>query len=258
MKSHARCEKHCSISRSRRGSNPIYYVVTLTDNTEDAENRFVDASNVTRISEIRCVTHMVPTNHSFNSQDDLADDLKAICHDSKILCKMKVHAKKATYLTYKALCPFVQEAVLSGVRSSDWFSLHVDETNYKQDSFRGIFMRYCLPQSLQIKTTCIDLPNLLSANAENIVNAILKVIRESRLDYHKCISVMIDKCHTMRGSQSAVLVRLKEHFLNIVDIGGCSLHHIHSVSKHACQELGNDIEELVFTENWELARSSIT
>ena len=96
MKSHTRCEKHCFISCSRRGSNPISYVVILTDNTEDAENRFVDASNVTRISEICCVTHMVLKNHSFKSQDDLADDSKAICHDSKIPCKMKLHAIKAT------------------------------------------------------------------------------------------------------------------------------------------------------------------
>lgn len=49
----------------------------------------------------------------------------------------------------------------------------------------------------------------------------------------------------MRGSQSEVFVRLKEHFSNIVDIDGCTLLHMYNVSKHACQELGNDIEELV-------------
>jgi len=37
---------------------------------------------------------------------------------------------------------------------------------------------------------------------------------------------------------------LPYHFANIIDLGGCSLHHVANVAKHACSaaDLGNKIE----------------
>ena len=60
---------------------------------------------------------------------------------------------------------------------------------------------------------------------------------------------MSDNCNVMRGAKSGVVVRLKNElgFTGLVDVGGCSLHHIHNVSKHACDasKLGISVETLV-------------
>ena len=139
LKSHSRSEGHLKISRSRRNSQNISKLITSTVTEEsgdcDKQNALED---VAKTSEIRCVTRIVLKNQSFKSEDDLVEDLKAFCPDSKIPDKMKLHADKAAYLAQEALFPFVQETVLADVRSSDFYSLHVDEANNKSQNYLGI------------------------------------------------------------------------------------------------------------------------
>ena len=59
---------------------------------------------------------------------------------------------------------------------------------------------------------------------------------------------MSDSCNAMRGAKSGTVTRLKnEEFTNLVDLGGCSLHHVANAAKHACSaaELGDKVEALV-------------
>ena len=70
---------------------------------------------------------------------------------------------------------------------------------------------------------------------QSLADAVSEMIAECGLEKANCLAVMSDNYNVMRGSKSGVVVRLKNElgFTGLVDVGGCSLHHIHNVAKHA-------------------------
>lgn len=100
LKSHANGVAHGKISRSRKLSQPMPFPTT-------SQNTDADGSMIME-TEIRCVTRTVLKSRSFESEDDFVDDLQALCPDSKIPKKMRLHSNKIAYLAKEALFPYVR------------------------------------------------------------------------------------------------------------------------------------------------------
>lgn len=256
FKSHALSAKHRNASVTRKSSSSMeaYLVVDKErpNNKDDADASHGHLKDIVcaKTGEIRCIVRTILKNRSFESEEDIAGDLRAICPDSKVPPAMQLHRSKIAYMVTEALFPYMKEVVLEDARASPFFSLQIDEAN-KGTKYLAVVLRYLSPQQAQldvnVNIVCIDLPALSSTTAEDMALAVMKTITDCALDKGRCVGVMTDSCNAMRGAKSGLVVRLQEQLPNIVDLGGCTLHHIHNAAKYACDaaNLGVKVETLV-------------
>ena len=56
--------------------------------------------------------------------------------------------------------------------------------------------------------------------------------------------IMCDNCNAMRGERGGLVTCLQkeEELGQIIDLGGCSLHHVHNATKYAVGCLGHELE----------------
>jgi hypothetical protein len=170
-----------------------------------------------------------------------------------LLGRWSFEATKLKYLLTDAVFPYLKETALAEVRDAKWFALQIDEANigFKvglQTKYLGIVFRYMPKDAFKPNVVCLDLPDLPSTSAEQIASAVYDAVEQFGLKKDNCLAVMSDSCNAMRGAKSGTVVRLKTGgFPNLIDLGGCSLHHIANVAKHACAaaDLGAICEEVV-------------
>lgn len=184
--SHAGSDKHKSISSTRRGTGTLTSHIVKRckpdGNDSSTENVFSSA----RAAEIRCVTRIVVKGRSFESESDLCEDLKAICPDSNIPSKIQLHKTKISYLLTEALFPYLREVILTEVKATDWYALHIDESN-KGNKYLGIVLRYLPKDSFNVHSVCIDLPDLENASAESLATAVSQMTVDCGLTKSKCL-----------------------------------------------------------------------
>ena len=60
-----------------------------------------------------------------------------------------------------------------------------------------------------------------------------------------CIAVMSDSASVMRGQKGGVISILKKDNPNLLDVGGCSMHHVHNSVEKAMSSLGEELEEVI-------------
>ena len=122
------------------------------------------------------------------------------------------------------------------------FAMLIDESNQIQnEKFLNILVKYFWEGRVHTRFYKSVIVN--KATAQNIVSALCETLQEDGIPWSNVVQLMTDSPHVMRGKKSGVLTRLKdEHAPNIVDIGGCSLHHVANAVSHATSALGNDVE----------------
>ena len=69
----------------------------------------------------------------------------------------------------------------------------------------------------------LGLYDLVSCDAETVVNAILDVIVRFGIDIHYCRAFCRDGASTFQGNQSGVITHLQEHENNIIKMH-CHMH----------------------------------
>ena len=109
---------------------------------------------------------------------------------------------------------------------------------------RTVYIHYISPES----SRHLFQPHLPSTTAEQMATTVSDSVEQFGLKKINCLAVMSDSCNAMRGAKSGTVVRLKNGgFPNLIELGGCSLHHVANVAKHACAtaDLGVASEELV-------------
>lgn len=98
---------------------------------------------------------------------------------------------------------------------------------------------------LKIGTFVLDVPTLQTSTAETITTTVLKTVEHNGMNLSDCLSVVTDNCNTMAGKKNGVRVCLQSAGMPLLDIGGCSLHHVHNACKKAVDSLNSGVEQLV-------------
>ena len=86
------------------------------------------------------------------------------------------------------------------------------------------------------------------ANSDNLVAAILKLLRDDDLPLDNLIQIMSDSPSVMRGAVRGVVTVIKrDHAPHLIDISGCSLHTVSNAVKGALEKLDlyDELEEFV-------------
>ena len=89
-----------------------------------------------------------------------------------------------------------------------------------------------------IQIVFLDLKKCNKSNSDNLTRIVVECFQEHNLPWGNLIQVMSDSCSIMRGIHKGVVTQLRNKYAkHIVDIGGCSLHHVSNACEHALKEL---------------------
>ena len=114
------------------------------------------------------------------------------------------------------------------------------------------------PQTVFYKTVVVN-----KATASNIVSVIHKAFEEYSIPQENVLQFMSDSSNVMRGKHSGVFTQIKDKYIqHIVDLGGCSLHHVHNTVSYGIDGLSAELEGfavhvyILQASNWTVRRIS--
>ena len=79
-----------------------------------------------------------------------------------------------------------------------------------------------------------DFKNISKSNVDSITRLVVESIEEQGLSFDNCIQIMSDNVSANRGCHIGAVIQIKNKYANhLIDIGGCSLHHVTNACQHA-------------------------
>ena len=95
----------------------------------------------------------------------------------------------------------------------------------------------------KIVTDFLCLRSLGSATAAVLAEEVKEELKSRNIPLDNCVGIMSDSAHVMRGAKGGLISFLKKEHPQIVDIGGCCMHHVHNAASDAMSTLGHDLED---------------
>ena len=185
---------------------------------------------------------------SFLTSDHFKKLLPEMFPDSAIAAGMKCSRTKTMYtIRYGISVANVEK--LREKLSKSIFSILIDESNKKYgEKFLCIMVKFYDEEKKMVQTKFLDLKKCNKSKSDDITKLVEESMVDNKLSYDNLIQIMSDNCNVMRGVHNGVVTQLKDkHAKHVIDIGGCSLHHISNACKHALKELFRfeELEEFV-------------
>lgn len=186
--------------------------------------------------------HDVPVNISENIQELFI----SMFPDSKIAQQFTCARTKATYLITDGFGYSVHSSLVDRLKETK-FSILIDESNKIQgQKYLHILVRYFANEEQSVITEFYKAVIVNQGRAENIITAINAAFEEDNIPWNNVLQIMSDSPNVMRGSVKGVIAQIKKTYAPyLLDIGGCSLHHIHNTVSYATSAFGEEIESFV-------------
>lgn len=129
------------------------------------------------------------------------------------------------------------------------FSLLIDESNSIMcTKYLHILVRFFYENSRKVLTTFYRALPVNKGDADSMIGAIHTALSDDEIPWSNVLQIMSDSPNVMRGRFTGVLSKIKSQYApHLLDVGGCSLHHVHNAVSYAIDALDEDVEE--FTVN---------
>lgn len=204
-------------------------------------------------AEILFALKLVYSNYSFRSYADIVDVCKTAFVDSQVAQNMQLGASKVSYLIVHSLAPHFKTMFLADCRSgTGYFTIHFDETTTRQVKKQlDMHISYWSEKWRQITTVYIDSVFLGHATADTLEEVIMKFIEDQNLDARKLLQLSMDGPAVNLSFQRKMNAHLQQKGVdNVIDIGTCSLHPVHTAFTKGIETLQFDVDQFandVFT-----------
>ena len=119
------------------------------------------------------------------------------------------------------------------------FTLMIDESNKNYgENYLCIMVKLFDEQIKSIEVKFLNLKECNSSTADAITQLISECFDEYNLPFDNLIQIMSDNASVMRGCYKGAINQIKtKHAKRLIDIGGCSLHHVANAVEHASKHL---------------------
>ena len=174
---------------------------------------------------------------SFVTNDHVTKLFPKMFPDSAVAAGFKCCKTKSTYIIKDGIAVANLEKLKEKL-TDKVFSILIDESNknYAENFFCIMVKFYDELKGIQI--VFLDLKKCNKSNSDNLTRIVVECFQEHNLPWGNLIQVMSDSCSIMRGIHKGVVTQLRNKYAkHIVDIGGCSLHHVSNACEHALKEL---------------------
>ena len=231
---HAKKDKHQKAFKLSRESNISSFAKRVEpeqrDNTVKADIKWA----------LFCAENDLPLAIS----DAAGKTFASMFPDSKIASQFSSARTKTSYQVTDGLGPTLHETLVKKMQENK-FSVLIDESNKLQGTkYLHILVKFVDQDQLSQTTAFYKAVVVNEATAENIVNAMKEAFVKDHISWDNVLQIMSDSPAVMRGRLNGVIARIKRTLApNILDYGGCSLHHIHNAVSYGTDAFGEEIEE---------------
>ena len=175
---------------------------------------------------------------AFLMSDHLAKNLFKMCPDSAIAAGFKCARTKTNYLITHGLAPDIQDKLISKLKDVP-FALMIDESNKQYGKrFLVSMVKFFDKEKNQVSERFLDVSICNKGSSDDITQQVAEMFVRNQLNYENLIHIMTDNPNVMRGKYTGVVKQITSKYANhVVDIGGCSLHHVANSVKNSLPEL---------------------
>lgn len=196
-------------------------------------------------AEIQASLSLAEHNIPFMYADHFDELIKVAFEDSNVASSFHSKRTKASYLLTDGLLPHLHMEMVASLKTNK-FSLLIDESNKKYGTtYLNLLVKYFDERLGKVTTRFFKSVTIGHAKANDLTQKILEAINADSIPKTNLLMVMSDSPNVMRGRRSGVITQLKEVMPHLIDIGGCTLHHVSNAAKYAAGEFGEHIEEFV-------------
>ncbi|PAA85853.1 hypothetical protein BOX15_Mlig011045g2, partial [Macrostomum lignano] len=238
LRQHADGAKHKALSRamvaaySQQKIN-AFFPITPSEN-QQLKKVEAEASlpQQTMAASLRFGLLVVRKDLSFKTMDEISETLPVAIPDSSVAQNFSCGRTKTTYLVTDALAPHAKEEMFKSLRDSP-FSILLDEGTKRDRCWLVLLARTFCIERQKVILVYIGSEELKNSSASNMKDTVLSLLSQAKLPARNVISVMTDSCNAMRGIHNGLLTKLKDAMPQLIDVGGCSLHHVHNSVQYA-------------------------
>ena len=217
---------------------------------EEEEEQEEDDDNIdTKIRKAEILWSLLCAEHdlSFLVNDHTTRIFSEMFTDSVIAAGYKCSRTKVRYnITHGTYQTFKSQ--LDKKLRENVFSLQIDESNKMYGrKFLIMLVKFYDKEEGKIVNRFWELKETNKGDAASLVKAIRDTFEEHDVPYKNLIQIMSDSPSVMRGPYTGVITQMKENAPHLIDLGGCSLHHVSNAVKNATEKLykAEDIEEFL-------------
>ena len=168
--------------------------------------------------------------------------------DSSIASNFNCGRTKTTYLINEGIS-IANIEKLKEKLNERVFSLAIDESNKKYaKKYLCLMVKYFDKELNSIQINFLGLKKISISDGNSVRRLVVESFEENELSFDNCIQIMSDNASVNRGCHNGAITQIKNTYAkHLVDIGGCSLHHISNACEHGLKKLYrfHEIEEFV-------------
>ncbi len=193
--------------------------------------------------ELRIATD-VACHTSVNAVDELSDITKDETR------AFQIHRTKFSAVIKSVLAPYFRDELRQVIGNSHYPFTSTKQPTFLWTSYLCICIKYCLKKHTRFVNSYLGLVELLDADANGKVDAIIGFLHANMLDIANMVGIATDGASVMVGRQHSVYTLLKQKQPNLQLIR-CVCHSLHIVAQKAMQQLPSNIEYMIReTYNW--------
>ena len=187
-------------------------------------------------------------NISFLTSQHFSKNIPKMFHDSAIAAGFKCGKTKSNYIITDGISLDIQEKLQESLQNVP-YSIMIDESNKQYGKkFLVVMVKFYDASRSNISTRFLDITECNQGSSDDITQHVVDVINKNNLSFDNLIQVMSDNPNVMRGIHTGVVKQITSKYAShLVDIGGCTLHHVSNAVKNSLPEPFNceKIEELL-------------
>ena len=211
---------------------------------ETVENIDENISKAEILWSLFCAEHDI----AFLVNEHASNIFENMFPDSAIAAGYKFGKTKMTYTirhgTYKT---FVCD--LNKRLKENAFSLQVDESNKMHgNKFFIMLVKFYDTELGKVVNRFWESKITNKGDSDSLVKAITTTFEEHDVPFDNLLQIMSDSPNVMRGDHKGVIAQItKKYAPHLIDLGGCSLHHVSNAVKNATPKLhkAEKIEEFL-------------
>lgn len=197
-------------------------------------------------AEILFAIKLASSNYSFRSYADIGDICRLAFTDSEIAQHIKLSASKVSYMITHGLSPYFRAMFLDDCRAgSGFYTLYFDETTTRQVKKQMDFhIGYWSNKWNRVVVVYIDSVFLGHADADKLLEVVVKFIEDNNLDTRKLLQVSMDGPSVNLSFQRKLNTHLASQGISeLINIGTCSLHPVHTAFMKGIDKIEFDVDQ---------------
>lgn len=195
-------------------------------------------------AEVKSVLGMFISQHCLPLS--LAPDLLALSkrlsvHQAAVnSCVKSISRTCMTYTISHGIAESIKEELTKKLKGQP-LSLNIDEaTNSAGTKFLNVIVQYFDNDLERIVTELLATRESNISTSDNIVAAVDDVLDSYSLDWCQVVSVMTDNCNVMKGVHNGVEEKMRAKNINLLDIGGDTVHLVNNAMKTFFKPIDNE------------------